>query len=252
MQEDQSIIIPKKNRTDPPIGPDSLMILLPSELRYLVNVTNAREVSLNDAAISRMYLVKQDGLEPLSLCGPFLGAPQAVMALEKLIALGAKRVWMLGWCGSLSPSARVGDLVLPTSAFPDEGTSRHYPIGYDPPTTDERLSQALQLALEQRGARAARGPVWTTDAPYRETKAKAEKFQSVGALAVDMELSALATVAIYRSINFAALLVVSDELFDYVWRPGFKDPRLKEQTRLASEVLLDVAMNFSRGQEVKR
>lgn len=246
MEDDQGIIIPKRNRRDPRIGPDSLMILLPSEVKFLVAATKAQKIALNDAAITRIYVAEPGTREPINICGPFLGAPQAVMAFEKLIALGAERVWMLGWCGSIDCNIKIGDIVLPTSAFVDEGTSRHYPIGNDRPSTDENLCQALRSALEKRGAIPATGAVWSTDAPYRETQEKVAKFQSAGALAVDMELSALATVAIYRSIQFAALLVVSDELFDYVWRPGFNHPRLKEQTRLASKVLLDVAVNFSR------
>ncbi|RLB42954.1 MAG: phosphorylase [Deltaproteobacteria bacterium] len=245
MQHDEPIIVPKKNRGDPRVGSDSLMILLPSELRHLAQVTKARRVALNDAAVSRIYLVDGEGSRTLTLCGPFLGAPQAVMAMEKLIALGIKRIWMLGWCGSLKTTVKVGDLVLPTFAFSDEGTSRHYPIGSDRPSTDKELLHTIAHVLEKRGETAETGPVWTTDAPYRESKEKVKGFQRLGAVAVEMELSALATVAIYRAIQFAALLVVSDELFEYVWRPGFNEPRLKKQTRLAADVLLEAASSFS-------
>jgi len=53
-----------------------------------------------------------------------------------------------------------------------------------------------------------------------------------------MEMSALMTLAIYRSVKLAALLVVSDELFDLNWRRGFSDPKFKKRSHLAADLLL--------------
>ena len=41
------------------------------------------------------------GDQPITLMAPALGAPYAVMVLEKLLVLGARMVLALGWCGSL-------------------------------------------------------------------------------------------------------------------------------------------------------
>ena len=41
----------------------------------------------------------------ITVAGPVLGAPYAVMVLERLIALGAKVMLALGWCGSLTITA---------------------------------------------------------------------------------------------------------------------------------------------------
>jgi len=59
-----------------------------------------------------------------------------------------------------------------------------------------------------------------------------------------MEISALLTVAAYRSVSLAGLLVVSDELSDLKWRPGFSNPLLKKNTRLAGELLLSLSENL--------
>ncbi|MEJ2071748.1 MAG: hypothetical protein P8X58_15320 [Syntrophobacterales bacterium] len=61
----------------------------------------------------------------LTVVAPALGAPYAAMILEKLIALGARRVLVLGWCGSVSPEVRLGDLILPTRAVPGDGNPVH-------------------------------------------------------------------------------------------------------------------------------
>ncbi len=65
---------------------------------------------------------------PLVLAGPMLGAPQAVLVLEKMIALGVNEVIAAGWCGSLQPQVEIGHLVLPTGAFSEEGPPRITPL----------------------------------------------------------------------------------------------------------------------------
>ncbi len=239
-----SIIRPVKGKRDPQLGPDSLMILIPSELKYLTTITNAKRHPMNDISMHQLYLVDIPQKGPVAISGPFLGAPQAVLAMEKLIALGMKRLWVMGWCGSISRQLCMGDMFIPTSAFSDEGTSAHYPIGINPPRSDNAMSEALVKRLTKEGFSPVKGLIWTTDAPYRETPEKVEKFQALGAMAVDMEMSALMTVSIYRSVAVTALLVVSDELFDLTWRTGFSSNRVLKATRSAAEILLKTALEY--------
>ena len=63
---------------------------------------------------------------PFAVIASPMGAPMAVMLLEQLIALGARRLLYLGFCGALVPSYRIGDLFLPVQAIREEGTSYHY------------------------------------------------------------------------------------------------------------------------------
>jgi nucleoside phosphorylase len=85
-----------------------------------------------------------------------------------------------------------------------------------------------------------KGTVWTTDAPYRETPDKVKAYKDKGVLAVEMEMSALMTVAVFRSVRLTGLLVVSDELFHLKWHTGFNDPKFKDTSRRAAELLLGV------------
>ena len=57
-------------------------------------------------------------------------------------------------------------------------------------------------------------------------------------LAVEMEMSALMTVAIYRSVKLSGLLVVSDELFDLKWHRGFSSPLFKKRCEQAGNLLV--------------
>lgn len=242
-QSGEGIIRPVKGKHDPPIGPVALMVMLPEALERLAQEAGAPQTPFSDASLYRLYLAGQPN-GTVALAGPFFGAPHAVMGLEKLIALGARNLWVLGWCGAIQRDLHVGDLIVPTKAVAEEGTSRHYPLHGKTPSADPELSRTLMDAMGIAGLMFRSGTVWTTDAIYRETPNKITHFQKLGVLAVDMEMSALMTVAAYRSAALSALLVVSDELSHLTWRPGFSSPLLKERTRTAGELLLKLARTF--------
>jgi uridine phosphorylase len=171
-----------------------------------------------------------------------LGAPQTVLVLEKLIALGVTEVIAVGWCGSLQPYVGIGDLILPTGAYSEEGTSQHYPLADPWPGPAPGLLDALRQALTQGTPTVHEGRVWSTDAPFRETFKKVIEYQQTGALAVDMETSALFTVASFRRIRMAAALVVSDDLSSLKWVHGFRDPGfMRSREELIRSVLMAVS-----------
>ena len=190
-----------------------------------------RRLFLTDVAIGT-----GDG-SPVALVGPMIGAPQAVLVLEKIIALGVRRVIAYGWCGSLQPHVAIGDVVLPDGAHSEEGTSAHYPI-LSSPAPSAGLLRHLETTLRSDPSLTVhKGPVWSTDAPYRETEDKVRLYQRMGVLCVDMEMSALFTVATFRGIDLAGVLVVSDDLSQLKWRHGFRNPRFQEMRKRLPRLL---------------
>ena len=238
--DNAGLIRPMKRKTDPVSGRDAMMVMIRNDLDRLLKSNHTGNSDRFDMGLFTLYQIEDKKGETLTLSGPFLGSPHAVMGMEKLIALGAERIWVLGWCGSLHPDLRIGELVIPTNAISEEGTSQHYPITEKRPTSDKGLGQVIEKALHRKGCPFKQGALWTTDAPYRETQKKIMAFQRQGVLAVEMEMSALMTVAIYRGIKLTGLLVVSDELFDLKWHTGFSSPELKKASRFAGELLLGV------------
>jgi len=234
-QNDHAVIKPRKGKNDPTLGPDVLMVVIPQDLDRL---SKLKPMECFDQGFFKIFRMKEHASSTLSLTGPFLGAPQAAMVMEKIIALGAKRICLFGWCGSLQPDLKIGDIVIPLRAIAEEGTSRHYPIGNRNPGTHQGLNRILERALEQEGLPFRKGTVWTTDAPYRETASKVKTYREKEVLAVEMEMSALMTLAIYRSVKLSGLLVVSDELFDLKWHRGFSSPLFKKRCELAGNLLL--------------
>jgi uridine phosphorylase len=158
-------------------------------------------------------------IDNVAIFRAYPGAPASGMMMEEAIAAGAKSILMLGLAGSISPEVKMGDLVLPTWAIREEGLSYHYLRPDITPKPSKRLLGRLRSALE--GVPHHEGGVWTTDAVFREVPSKLKRYAKAGALAVEMECSALMAIAKYRKVEFAALMTVTDEVFDKDWRPGF-------------------------------
>jgi len=182
---------------------------------------------------------------PFSVIASPMGAPMGVLLLEQLIALGARRCIYLGFCGALAPSYRIGDLFLPAQAVREEGTSYHYLPAEVLPCAAPQVQTVLQAQAHRLHIPVHQGPIWTTDALYRETPQKIRQWQEAGVHAVDMEMAALFAVAQYRGCEVGALLIVSDECYHAAWQPGFGAPRLRQACEEAVTVAVAAATQLA-------
>jgi uridine phosphorylase len=237
------VINPKKSRSEPSIDPLALLIPLPGDFQRMNRLCSQAGPCCFKNNLLRVYQ-PAESLRKITVAGPAVGAPQAVMILEKLIVLGARRVILLGWVGGLSPTLSPGDLIVPDEAISEEGTSRHYSDEIRPQPSYSLLNE-LKEGLNQEGLSYRLGPIWTTDAPYRETLDKMKGLQSMGVLGVDMETSAFFTVSTFRRIEAAALLIVSDDLSQMAWRHGFRDPMFLQARKQVAQFLYQFAVRSS-------
>jgi uridine phosphorylase len=239
--ENEAIIQPRRGKREEALPSRAILMFTPQDMELFLRHSPPLNRRSKDIYLSKLFIGFHHGL-PFALTGPMLGAPQAVLVLEKLIALGVTEVIAMGWCGSLQPQVKIGDVVLPTGAFSEEGTSPHYPIAEARPGPARELLDPLRQAIPKGTVNVHEGTVWSTDAPFRETFRKIMHYQQEGTLAVDMETSALFTVASFRSIRMAVALVVSDELSSLKWAHGFRDPVfLQAREELVKSVLGAVA-----------
>jgi uridine phosphorylase len=227
--ENQPIIQPRRGKREEALPSLAVLVFTPQDMELFLHHSPLLPGQVPRIYLTELFVGLYQGV-PLAVAGPMLGAPQAVLVLEKLIALGVMEVIAVGWCGSLQTRVRIGDLVLPTGAFSEEGTSAHYPIADRQPGPSREGLSVIRKSLQEGAVTVHEGMVWTTDAPFRETVGKARQYQRAGALAVDMETSALFTVASFRSVSLTVALVVSDDLSSLRWVHGFKEPAFS-QTR---------------------
>ena len=121
-----AIINPTREPWDDPVTARVILTFTLPDYRYLCRLVQPQEPPryVYNCALREG---RWEG-QPITLTAPALGAPYAVMVLEKLMVLGARMVLALGWCGSLQSGLSIGDLVLPTTTVSTEGTSGHYPL----------------------------------------------------------------------------------------------------------------------------
>lgn len=194
------------------------------------------------ASVHAMARGTVDGREVSVVRFP-IGAPAATLWLEELIAAGARKFLFVGTAGSLQPALPIGSLALGTNALREEGTSYHYVPPDIVPRAAPALVMALQNAATVRGHELASGPVWSTDAVYRETSAKVARYAAQGVLGVEMEAAALFAVAVVREVEAALIVAMSDELF-HAWIPGFHEDALEAGMCEAAEIALDAVRNL--------
>jgi uridine phosphorylase len=170
-----------------------------------------------------------------------IGAPVAVTTLEEAYVCGMRTLVTTGAAGSLQPSAPVGTIVVPSSAIREEGTSHHYAPQDFEATPDAALAVELAEEAAAHGVDVQRGVNWTTDAIYREHRQKIDLYRRAGVVTVDMEMSALFTVAAIRAMPCAAIVAVSDELHGDEWDMGFGGEALVRAMTSAARIALTVA-----------
>ncbi len=235
--EDSNILIhPRQGKKEESIPETGILLVNPFEARSAHSVYKEGKTESRFLFNSNLS-VAEDGSG--FVAGPSIGAPMAVMTMEKLIALGAFRIILFGWCGAIAETLRVGDIVLPDLALSGEGTSRYY-SKEQKITPSEPLNQKLEYLFEKQGVGYKSGCVWSTDAIYREDRRLLEELRSEkNVSAVDMEFSALCSVALFRGIQFSAVLMVSDELWGESWNPGFSSINFKTHCKDVMTMLLD-------------
>ncbi|MDL2268592.1 nucleoside phosphorylase [Desulfosarcina sp. OttesenSCG-928-A07] len=241
MTDRTAIVNPVKGKYPPQIGGTAIIAATEADLQMIARLAAAPLVEHRNLYMSHLRIFANEDCR-FSLVGPVIGAPYAAMILETLVVWGVDQVLFVGWCGAVSVNVRAGDLILPETAMVDEGTSGHYcgpscRLSFP----DRSLAGRVEEALTHCGADFHAGAVWTTDAIFRETVEKVRHYQENGALAVEMEVSAIFTVAAFREIAAAGILVVSDEVSDYRWRPGFRMPAFGDARKKACQTALKVA-----------
>ncbi len=237
----EMVIRPQREKGEPGLPVTGLFLLNPGDAARVARLDADCGAERRFPFPSPLAMVPEtENRAPFFIAGPAVGAPMAVMTLEKLIALGGQRILVAGWCGSLVPGLAIGSLLLPTWALSEEGTSAHYPVDQRPESSAVLRGQ-LEQGLAAAGFAVNTGPVWTTDALYRESRAKVRRYGDKGILAVEMEYGALATVAAFRSIELAGALLVSDALWPETWQPGFRSRNFKEKGIALVTALLDLA-----------
>lgn len=181
-------------------------------------------------------------------CKGRLGAPACVGHFEEIIARGVKRIILMGNCGVLDRSIPDCGIIIPTLAFRDEGTSYHYCPPSDTIPVNKKYIPEFKRVLERLGYSYVEGATWTTDAFYRETKAKMEARKAAGAICVEMECAAMQAMCDFRGAEFFQFFYAGDNLDHPSWDPRSlpESSRLDEKERIVL-LAMELACEIEKG-----
>lgn len=137
-------------------------------------------------------------------------APDSAFVTELLTTGGIETLIRLGSCGALDEKIKIGDYILADQAIRGDGATGYYVDKDFVPKADQGITSLIENEL--KSASFYKGPVWTTDAMFKETKEIVNSFIKKGAVAVDMVTSPFLTIGNIYNKKTAAVLSVSDNL----------------------------------------
>lgn len=206
-----AIIRPFMTETPPDFPELVVMCFFKEVVEKVAEQYSAKTVYVGKSEVGPVpyYEINYQG-ERLGIFQAMVGAPLAVGFMEKAIVMGGRKFIACGGSGVLNPELAVGHLLIPTAAIRDEGTSYHYL----PPAFEIQVNplvvRRIEGVVKQEGLEYLLTKTWTTDAFYRETKGLVARYKQAGCACVEMEVSALAAVAEFYSVEFGAILYGGD------------------------------------------
>ena len=148
-----------------------------------------------------------------------VGGPSASIAMEELVACGAKTFIRVGTCGGMQLDINSGDTIVASGAIRAEGTSKEYaPIEF-PAVANVKVANALQDACERLGVPYHVGVVQCKDSFYgqhrpetlpnhNELERKWDAWLRLDCKASEMESAALFIVAQYLRVRCGSCFLV--------------------------------------------
>ncbi len=212
----------------------------------LVASTNCEKIASLSNTVGTKYIYKITYKEKaFALFNISAGAPGAATDIEDIHEMGANKFIIFGNCGVLDKNIEDCQIIIPTLAIRDEGTSYHYAAPSRTISLNEKYLNTFKQVLDTFGYNYIEGTTWTTDAFYRETRDKVNRRIAEGAKVVEMEASALAAVCQFRNIDLLTFFYAGDNLDLPAWdkRSLSGDIRLDEKMGIAL-LALELAINL--------
>ncbi len=180
---------------------------------------------------------------PVSVQGTGMGCPGATIVFEELVQLGCKKLIRVGTCGGLQSHHSLGDVIVALTAVPADSTAMHL-VGNEPhcPTASWSIIHGAVHAAKELGQELHVGPIVSSDLFYNPDGGQYERWSKRGVLAVEMESSALFTVAALKGVEAGCLLTVSDMFVEGEFT-RISDDELRGSVDRMTKIALAVATN---------
>lgn len=140
-----------------------------------------------------------------------VGSAMAALIGEIISVAEPKAALFLGLAGSVHPSLKVGDFVLPIASIRGEGVSKHFLPTQVPALPTFKVQKFVSQILVESGFEYRTGTIHSTDFRFWEFDERFKKnLIEERVLAVEMETAALFTSCFVSKVNIGALILISD------------------------------------------
>ena len=148
----------------------------------------------------------------VSVQGTGMGLPSHSIYVNELIdSFGVKTLIRVGTCGSFQENIKLRDVVLAMSSCSESNFNRKTFKGMDfAPTADFDLLMKAYNHTTSKAKKVHVGSVLSADTFYNEDPEEWKLWARHGVLAVEMETSALYTIAARKKCRALSVLTVSD------------------------------------------
>jgi len=183
----------------------------------------------------------------ISVQGSGMGLPSISIYVNELISeYGVKNLFRVGTCGSMQQHVHVRDIILAQASCTDSSINHLTFGGYDyAPIASFPLLNAAYGYGTAKGLKLHVGNIFSSDVFYRDDKSIVQKLMNYGVLGVEMETSALYTLAAKFGVHALTILTVSDHLLT-----GDETTAAERQSTFNEmmEVALDTAISLEQGE----
>ena len=153
--------------------------------------------------------------QPVSVQGSGMGQPSMSIYVNELFEdYGVQRIIRVGSCGAVSERLGLRDVVIASGACTDSSMNRlrFHGLDYAPVADFGLLRAAVEAAEARTDVTSHVGLLFSGDTFYNPRAELMEPMVAHGALAIEMEASALYTIAASYGRKALAICTVSDHL----------------------------------------
>ncbi|MEM6719013.1 MAG: purine-nucleoside phosphorylase [Bacteroidota bacterium] len=178
--------------------------------------------------------------KPVSVQGTGMGAPSIGIYTHELINdFGVQKLIRVGSAGSYQKEVNIRDIVVAMSASSNSSMNNLPFVGETyAPTADAELFVNALNAAAAKNIPVKAGNILTSDVFYQEDPNYYKKWAKYGVLCVEMETSALYTIAARFQVKALSLLTISDSLVTH-------ETTTSEERAQTFKEMIEIALDIS-------
>ncbi|MFA8451458.1 MAG: purine-nucleoside phosphorylase [Bacteroidales bacterium] len=178
----------------------------------------------------------------VSVQGTGMGVPSISIYVNELInEYGVKNLVRIGTCGTLQKETNLREVILAMSSCTDSSINKITFEGQDyAPTANFDLLYRSYEYCKKNNLAVSVGPILTSDIFYTDTPPAEyyKKWSDHGVLAVEMESTALYTIAAKKGVKALSILTVTDNLQTMEFLPA-------NERQESLNTMIEVALNLA-------